>query len=258
MIKVLKNLKQLNDWQIAVHQSEDFTGVGFVPTMGALHEGHLSLVNYSKAENSHTIVSIFVNPTQFNDKKDFENYPITLEKDIEMLSEAKVDAVFCPNSEIIYPFGYKNQITENDLANILCGQYRPGHFNGMLTVVLKLFNLVLPNRAYFGEKDYQQFLLIKQMVNDFFLPIDVKSCPIIRENSGLALSSRNQHLSVLGKEKAALIYQTISKLDQSIQECKQILFNYGIEVQYLEEYFGRRFVAAFVENVRLIDNVSLN
>ncbi|MBF0547031.1 MAG: pantoate--beta-alanine ligase [Candidatus Riflebacteria bacterium] len=228
--------------------------IGFVPTMGALHQGHVSLVERSRFENPITVVSIFVNPTQFNDPNDLKNYPRTFKGDYELLKAAGADFLIYPKYDEIYADGYKFRVSENHLSGILCGASRPGHFEGVLTVVMKLFNLVGPTRAYFGEKDYQQFLLIKEMVDSFFMNIQVVPCPIIREENGLAMSSRNERLSAEGREKAGLFFKELSS-GKELKEIRKNLEENGFKVDYIEEFFGRRLGAVFLENVRLIDNV---
>lgn len=230
--------------------------IGFVPTMGALHKGHISLIKKSKKASDHTIVSIFVNPTQFNEKKDFENYPITISEDIKNLEKEKIDILFMPSYTEIYPDGYKYKVIETEFSKKLCGAFRPGHFDGVLTVVMKLFNIIRPHIAFFGEKDYQQLLLIKNMVKAFFMDIKIVSCPTVREKDGVAMSSRNVLLSKEERRIAPLIYKTISK-KISDAHARQILTRYGFKVDYIKTINGRRFAAAKIGNVRLIDNVKL-
>lgn len=183
--------------------------VGFVPTMGALHEGHMSLVRRSLDENDHTIVSIFVNPTQFNDPKDFEIYPKTLESDVAMLKNLGVDLIFAPKTSDMYPSDMQISVSPGSMENMLCGMSRPSHFRGVLTVVIKLFNLVRPTTAYFGQKDYQQFLLIDRMVSDLNLPLSLSCMPIVRETDGLAMSSRNANLKPALRAEAPRLYQAL-------------------------------------------------
>jgi pantoate--beta-alanine ligase len=168
--------------------------LAFVPTMGALHSGHLSLVKTAKQHSERVIVSIFVNPLQFGPNEDFARYPRTLSADIELLTSSGTDAVFVPNIQEIYPTGSQTRVNNPILSDQLCGEFRPGHFEGVLTVVMKLFGVVQPNVAVFGKKDYQQFQMISQMVRDFSLPISIIGGETIREESGLALSSRNRYL----------------------------------------------------------------
>jgi pantoate--beta-alanine ligase len=230
--------------------------VGFVPTMGALHEGHASLLKKSAAENDHTILSIFVNPTQFNDPKDLEKYPRTLDSDLAWAKNSNVTAIIYPDFDQMYPDQYRYQVTENKFSKILCGQSRPGHFDGVLTVVMKLLNIVNADHAYFGEKDYQQLTLIKDMAASFFMKTKIIGLPTQREASGLAMSSRNTRLSEDGKTKAAQIYSIIK---QSIptEHARNLLKEAGFKIDYLEDIENRRYVAAFLEGVRLIDNVEL-
>lgn len=183
--------------------------IGFVPTMGALHQGHLSLIEKARFENDITVVSIFVNPTQFNDPNDLLNYPRTPEKDLELLSQAGCDFVFMPSVEEIYPPSFHFSYTIGPLANRMEGKYRPGHFQGVVAVVYRLFEIVQPHRAYFGEKDFQQLAIIKKMVSDLKLPIEIIPCPIIREPDGLAMSSRNLRLTPILRKHAPHIAQTL-------------------------------------------------
>ena len=233
--------------------------LGFVPTMGALHDGHESLVKRSLRENKNTVVSIYVNPTQFDRNEDLESYPETLLKDSEKLEFLGVDALLLPKFTQIYPDTFRYEITEKDLSHEMCGAYRSGHFVGVLTVVMKLLNIVRPNRAYFGEKDYQQYSLIKDMVEAFFLDVEIIPCPIVRDPDGLALSSRNLNLSSCQRTKAPLIYELISS-KSSDDEVRLKLTKEGFDVEYVQTKFGRRFIAAKIgtePSIRLIDNVEL-
>ena len=189
----LKTTNELKAWRKLISPQKT---VGFVPTMGALHSGHESLLAASQQENDLTVLSIFVNPTQFNNPDDLKNYPQTLERDLLIAEKNGVNAVFIPESmNELYPDQYRFKITETEFSTQLCGAHRPGHFDGVLTVVMKLFQLTQPTRAYFGEKDHQQLTLIKDMVASFFLPIEIVACPTIRETTGLAMSSRNTRLN---------------------------------------------------------------
>jgi pantoate--beta-alanine ligase len=230
--------------------------IGFVPTMGAIHNGHLSLIKKSNLENEITVVSIFLNPTQFNDKNDLEKYPSNLESDIEILKENNVDYLFIPNYSTIYPDNYTYQIQENDISKILCGANRMGHFEGVLTIVAKLFMIIKPTVAYFGEKDYQQYLLIKNMAKAFFIDVNIIPCPTIREEDGLAMSSRNLLLSKKEREIAAK-FPKILQSDKSINDKISELTKAGFKVEYLEEKFERLFAAVYLGKVRLIDNVKI-
>ncbi len=230
--------------------------IGFVPTMGALHEGHVSLIKKSLDENDITIVSIFVNPTQFNNRDDLEKYPVQIEDDLNILKELKVDYAFLPDYKALYPDEYRYRVEENDFSKKLCGKFREGHFTGVLTVVMKLFNIVKPTRAYFGEKDFQQLLLIKGMVEAFFMDIEIVACPTVREEDGLALSSRNLRLNSDERKKAPLLYKLL-KSKRSDEEVKAELEKYGFKVDYIVSLNGRRFGAAYLGKVRLIDNVEI-
>jgi len=169
--------------------------LGFVPTMGALHEGHLSLIRRARAENDIVVVSIFVNPTQFGPGEDLEKYPRTFEDDARQCEKCGVDAIFAPPEEEIYPEGYDTYVEQDKLTRVMCGASRPGHFRGVLTVCCKLFNIVGPHVAYFGQKDYQQAVVIRRMVADLRMPLRIEVCPTVRETDGLAMSSRNRYLS---------------------------------------------------------------
>lgn len=230
--------------------------IGFVPTMGALHDGHASLLKKSAAENDFTVLSIFVNPTQFNDKSDFANYPKTWNEDLLMAQKCEVDFILMPTYDQMYPDQYRFKLSENEFSKKLCGASRAGHFDGVLTVVMKLLNVVQARRSYFGEKDYQQYKLISDMVASFFMPTEIIPCPTLRESSGLAMSSRNVRLSPEGKIKAALIYKFITEL-HSANEAKAKLTDHGFTVDYVDDFYNRRCVAAFLEGVRLIDNVEI-
>jgi len=184
--------------------------IGFIPTMGALHEGHLSLINKSNHNCEHTVVSIFINPTQFSKGEDLNSYPKTLERDLELLKKNHVDVVFLPTNDTMYPSGYSTFINENTVSRGLEGKSRPTFFKGVVTVVAKLFNIVNPTHSFFGEKDAQQLRVIKKMVVDLNFPIEVIACPTIREKNGLAMSSRNEYLSLESKESAAIIYNALT------------------------------------------------
>ncbi len=228
--------------------------IGFVPTLGGLHAGHIALIKKSLAENSTTVVSIFLNPAQFNDPSDLEKYPSTWEEDFSILKQLNVDIVFSPDKNQIYHDDYTYKIIETAISNDLCGAARPGHMNGVLTVVMKLLNIVKPDKAYFGEKDYQQYLLVKNMVHAFFMDTEIFACPTVREESGLALSSRNRRLSDKYKNIAPKLYATIRQ-KKSIDEMRAELMSYGFKIDYLTKKWDRVFVAAFLDDVRLIDNV---
>jgi pantoate--beta-alanine ligase len=254
MTVVFKDLKK---WQ-EFTRGPNYAGkqVGFVPTMGALHEGHASLFKKSAAENEITVASIFVNPTQFNNANDFKNYPITLDADLKLAEQCGVTYCLLPSYEDIYRDNYKYKVDENDVSQILCGAHRPGHFAGVLTVVLKLLNLVRANKAYFGEKDYQQYLLIKGMAEALFVPTEIIGCATVRAQDGLALSSRNMRLSS-GERELATYFADQLKSKSSLDFIRTKLEEKGFRVDYVEEKFGRRFGAVHLGDVRLIDNVPI-
>ena len=233
--------------------------VGFVPTMGALHKGHESLIRRSVTESNITVVSIYVNPTQFDNQRDLAVYPNTLAEDKAILEDLGVDVLLMPTFEQIYPDGFRYQVSESEFSRELCGAHRDGHFTGVLTVVMKLLNIVRPARAYFGEKDFQQYQLIKDMARTFFLDVKIVPCEIVRESDGLALSSRNLNLDACAREKAPLIHNLISG-NSTDDEIAGRLAKAGFDVDYVQSRYGRRFAAAKVgENpvIRLIDNVPL-
>lgn len=190
--------------------------IGFVPTMGYLHEGHLSLIKNAKEDNDIVVVSIFVNPTQFGPGEDFETYPRDLNRDMELAQGAGADIIFHPNVEEIYPENYQTYVEVEKVTKTLCGASRPSHFKGVTTVVNKLFNIVLPNRAYFGQKDAQQTVVIKRMVKDLNMDIEIVVCPIIREKDGLAKSSRNVYLNNDERNQAVILYQSLRKAKELI------------------------------------------
>jgi pantoate--beta-alanine ligase len=259
--------------------------LGFVPTMGALHKGHMALVSKAVSENKNVVVSIFVNPTQFNNKEDLKKYPKTLESDIELLKQVSDSiCVFAPTVEEIYTDSIQTNIYDFDgLDEVMEGEFRNDHFNGVGTIVETLLNLVKPDRAYFGQKDFQQLQIIKKMVSLKKIPVDIIGCPIVREPNGLAMSSRNERLSVEIRKEAAFIYKTLkaaktkfgTKNASDILEWVQNQFQKHTEFEL--EYFTitdvdtltaiqkkeknikyRAFVAVYTENVRLIDNIALN
>lgn len=213
IIDTLKEMSQLR----SSYRDNDKT-VGFVPTMGYLHEGHLELVKKSTSENDVTVVSIFVNPAQFGEGEDFDRYPRDLDRDRGLLEELNVDAVFFPHAEEIYPPGYASYVEVQSLGEVLCGASRPGHFKGVATVVLKLLNLVQPSRAYFGRKDAQQAVIIKKMVSDLHVNTDIRTIPIQRDSDGLALSSRNTYLSAREREAALGLPQGLAHARRKIEE----------------------------------------
>ncbi len=205
-------IKKLSEMQTRVSSiKEKNETIGFVPTMGALHKGHISLMRNARAENDKLIVSIFVNPTQFDSRDDFKNYPRRLDKDIETAESEKVDIVFAPNAEELYDEEFCTYVLQTKLTEPLCGKLRPGHFKGVITVITKLFNIVKPDRAYLGQKDYQQNIVIKRLVRDLNMTIDIKILPTVRDKDGLAFSSRNKHLNPQERSNALCIYNALLK-----------------------------------------------
>ena len=280
-MKVLRNKKTLVDY-IERHK-EMGKKIGFAPTMGALHLGHISLYETAKKENDEIISSIFVNPTQFNNPDDFEKYPQTLENDLKLLEKAGVDAVYVPKAIDIYPEGLKSKHYDFDgLDNEMEGKYRPGHFDGVGTVVEELLRQVQPHNAYFGEKDYQQLAIIKKMVEKTKLPVKIHGVLTLRENSGLAMSSRNLRLTEKQRKEATIIYETLLKVKEwfkvlSVKEIKErvekIFQDSNFELEYFiiadektlkeTDFFYkdksyRAFIVAYAGNVRLIDNMHLD
>ncbi|MCX7552689.1 pantoate--beta-alanine ligase [Marinicella sp. S1101] len=251
----MHQIKQINALQ--AYRAELRGTVGFVPTMGALHAGHLSLIEVALNENDHVLVSIFVNPTQFDQSSDLENYPNQLAEDLRQLEKIGVTAVFTPDYAALYPDNYNYQIIEKELSQRFCGAHRAGHFDGVLSVVIKLLNLTVSDKAYFGEKDYQQLQLIKGMVAAFFIPCEIVACPIIREPDGLAMSSRNVRLSAVERKIAPELYATLINQD-SLADKTSHLNDIGFEVDYLEQLDDRLLIAARLGQVRLIDNVPIS
>lgn len=265
--------------------SDQKTTIGFVPTMGALHQGHLSLIKNSLAENKITVVSIFVNPTQFNNAEDLEKYPRTLEKDTKKIETVSKDVlIYAPSVEDIYEGNTVSASFNFDgLENQMEGEHRPGHFDGVGTIVKRLFEIVNPNNAYFGEKDFQQLQIVRKMVEKHNLPVNVIGCPIFREENGLAMSSRNERLSTQERQDASLIYKTLKTAKEkfgtnSAQEIiKYVETIFEKNSEFKLEYFQiadetqllaakskiegkkyRAFIAVFINNIRLIDNIALN
>jgi pantoate--beta-alanine ligase len=252
----MKIYHSLAEWR-AARGGADFAGrrVGFVPTMGALHAGHRALLERAHAENDQVVLSIFVNPTQFDDPADLARYPRTLEADLQ-LAGGFVHRVLAPAPEELYPDGYRYRVTEGKFSRELEGAHRPGHFDGVLTVVLKFLQLVRPDRAYFGEKDWQQLQLVRDMAAAFFLPGEIVPCPTVRDADGLALSSRNRRLSPAARARAAA-FPRLLRASATADEAAAALAAEGFGVDYVADRDGVRLGAVRLENVRLIDNVRL-
>ena len=252
----IRLFSDLREWQASRESGEFSRGViGFVPTMGALHEGHLSLLRRAREENDHVVLSVFVNPTQFDDKNDLAAYPRTLDADLA-LADGLVDAVIVPEPHALYPDEFRYRVLETALSQEMEGGQRAGHFEGVLTVVMKLLNLVRPRRAYFGRKDWQQLVLVRGMTRAFFLPVEIVECETVREPDGLALSSRNRRLSAPARKLARAFPQILSTA-RSASEARSRLAFEGFDVDYVEERDGVRLGAVRLEGVRLIDNVRI-
>jgi pantoate--beta-alanine ligase len=265
-MKIFRTIQDYRAWR-----ADEKSRIGFVPTMGALHDGHASLLHASRDQGLKTVLSIFVNPTQFGPNEDFSKYPRTEEKDLEIAKVAGVDAVFLPSVEEMYPENYSTYIEETRLSVPLCGKFRPGHFRGVTTIVYRLFQIIQPSKAFFGLKDLQQFLVLKKMVEDLNLPLTLEGVPTLREPDGLALSSRNRYLSTEDRLRAASIYRNLTALcdrTATFESAWQDLEKQGFKVQYLEERntadlspaSGEEkesaiFFAGFLNQTRLIDNV---
>ncbi|GJM16576.1 MAG: pantothenate synthetase [Thermodesulfobacteriota bacterium] len=279
-IKIVNEVKEMQALSNSLKKEGSL--ISFVPTMGALHEGHLSLMSTAKEKGDFLVVSIFVNPTQFGPNEDFNKYTRDLDGDIKKISDIGVDVVFFPEVDEIYPEGFETYIEVQQLQKPLCGEFRPGHFQGVATVVLKLFNIVKPDIAIFGEKDYQQLLIIKKMVRDLHLEIEIIGMPIIREGDGLALSSRNAYLSDEQRLQALALSNSLNNIKRMFNDGENnignlveagtsILNESSIkDIDYLEIRDGNTLedqeeakkgdivaIAAKVGNARLIDNTKL-
>lgn len=278
-MKVINNIKELQQYLAEVRA--DKKQIGFVPTMGALHNGHVSLVSRSANENNECVVSVFVNPTQFNDKNDLLTYPRTLENDCVLLQQAGCTVVFAPSEKEMYPEPDTRVFNLGAVAEVMEGPRRPGHFNGVAQIVSKLFDIVKPDNAYFGEKDFQQVAIIREMVKQLNLPVNIVSCPIVREADGLAMSSRNTRLSDQQRRKAPLIARTLKESTTfvSVKSVKEVI-DYVIgtinsesdmEVEYYEVVDGFTMqpitswadttypvgcITVYCGKVRLIDNIA--
>lgn len=278
---LFKKAKDISEYLLKIKSSG--SSIGFIPTMGALHPGHISLLQSSKKTDTTSVCSIFVNPTQFNDSKDFENYPSTMETDIDHLEKADCDVLFLPSVTEMYPEGTGTfkRYELGYLETVLEGKYRPGHFQGVCQVVYRLLNIIPTDHLYLGQKDYQQCMVIKKMIELTHFKTEITICPTLREAEGLAMSSRNTRLSKMDRKKALKIFETLSFLRshikpgdlQGIQErAIQILTAEGFKIDYIEiadadtlellnSWDGKRptvaLIAAFLEKVRLIDNMLL-
>lgn len=282
-MKIFVSQNELSNHLVPFYNSK--STIGFVPTMGALHQGHLSLLESAKAENTIVVISVFVNPTQFNNPEDLKKYPRTLEADVEKIkSVSEQIIVYAPSVDDIYKGKTISEDFDFDgLENQMEGKFRVGHFDGVGTIVKQLFEIIKPTNAYFGEKDFQQLQIVKKLVSKHTIPVSIIGCPIFREKSGLAMSSRNERLSPEARKEASIIYKTLSeaKILFKTKSAKEV--SYWVETEFKKhknfelEYFEiadevqllpcvrknkskkyRAFIAVFINNIRLIDTISLN
>lgn len=280
-MEIFKEIEPLRTFLANKRKAE--ASVGLVPTMGALHEGHMALIRASKAENSLSIASVYINPTQFNNSADLDKYPRTLESDTKLLNNAGCDILFLPSNEVMYRGAQQLKFDFGQLDKVMEGKFRPGHFSGVALVVSKLLNIINPDKAYFGQKDYQQFQIIRSLVEELKFPLTLRSVPIVRAPSGLALSSRNQRLSASELVKATMLYESLRLAKDKLlggddfDKVKLLVesnFNKaeGLELEYFEiadrttlqplhDSSGLDqailLIAAYVNGVRLIDNMLL-
>ena len=283
-MKVFDNKREITNFLNSLDNQK--LSLGFVPTMGALHQGHLSLINRAVKENDYVIISIYVNPTQFDNKSDLEKYPKTIDQDIDVLNKLEFHnlILFLPSDTEIYSGNFiKDKYDFNGIDNKMEGEYRSGHFDGVATIIKKLFDIIKPNKAYFGEKDYQQLLIVKKLVNILGLSISIVGCPIHRNDQGLALSSRNTRLTSLERSYASRIYEILLSTKELFQYQQLTEIKAWVKDQFLKdsiidlEYFEiadnltltsastinqstkyRAFIAVKINNIRLIDNIALN
>lgn len=276
-MRLIQNVSEMKALSKSV--IDDGKTIGFVPTMGYLHKGHLSLVQKAKEENDIVVVSIFVNPTQFGPNEDYNRYPRDLERDLRLLNPFNVDYIFNPSVEEMYPAYYSVYVDETEMSKYLCGARRPGHFRGVCTVVTKLFNIVRPTRAYFGQKDAQQFRILRRMVENLNMDVEMVEMPIVREPDGLAMSSRNVYLSDEERREAPRLYKSLLEAKrlidggerdvQKIKDAMQRVLNHPLlKIDYIEVVDEKRLIpvdriegdvivaiAVFFGKARLIDNV---
>ncbi|MBI5573911.1 MAG: pantoate--beta-alanine ligase [Elusimicrobia bacterium] len=277
-MKVIKKSEQVQN--IIKKLKQQKKSIGFVPTMGALHQGHISLIRRARKENDIVAVSIFVNPAQFGPNEDLKKYPRPFEKDVGICKSEGVDVIFAPSPKEMYPENYLTYITVEKLSDIMCGKFRHGHFRGVATIVAKLFNIVQPDRAYFGLKDFQQSVIVKKMVTDLNFPVKIISSPIVREKDGLALSSRNVYLSFTERKNALSLsrslqtaknlikYKNIKSAEKIISEMRKIISPKVDKIDYIDihdaetleeiKYIKKKVViavAVIVGKTRLIDNI---
>ena len=276
-MKIIKTISEITQFLQQVKQQS----IGFVPTMGALHAGHLSLIQMSKTKTDITICSIFINPIQFNKKEDLDNYPRTLDADIQKLEKENCDVLFLPNVSEMYPTNKLNTYNFGAIATVMEGAFRPGHFDGVANVIQRFFEIIKPTYAFFGEKDFQQLAVVKELTKQLNLSVKIVGCPIYREPGGLAMSSRNERLSPIERTQASIIYKTLQKIkneysaytsQQAKEKFNSAMRQAGFVPEYIEFADGNTlqpienwnetsncfaFVAVNVGNVRLIDNLSI-
>tara|TARA_A100001011_G_scaffold38266_1_gene36173 strand:- start:401 stop:1213 length:813 start_codon:yes stop_codon:yes gene_type:complete len=270
-LKIITSYQEFKEFRSTIES------ISFVPTMGNLHKGHMALIDKARSYDSHVTASIFINPLQFNDASDFNNYPKSLDDDITLLSKHGCDSLFVPDSSILENI---KEIKASDTALYLCGMNRPGHFDGVLTIVNKLFEITKPTRSFFGKKDFQQLILIKNFVKENNLPIEIISVDTVREQNGLAMSSRNNRLSESDREKASILYKTLSSIkdnsnnlsNEMIMSYKDELTKQGFDVDYLTvcnpitlkdlgDFNSKPIlvaIAASISGIRLIDNILID
>ncbi|MBI5755640.1 MAG: pantoate--beta-alanine ligase [Nitrospirae bacterium] len=279
-MKIIEDITEMHS--LAMQLRHEGKTIGFVPTMGALHQGHLSLMQHAKKESDVVVASIFVNPTQFCPSEDYKEYPRDMEGDMEKAKGAGVDILFTPAVSAIYPEGYRTYVEVEGLSSVLCGKVRPGHFRGVSTIVLKLLNIVKPHKAFFGQKDYQQIVIIKRMARDLNLDVEIAVLPTVREEDGLAMSSRNQYLNKDERMSAAILYRSLQearslfeKGEMSTEKLKDAILsafmgNSSAKLEYVaivhpeiseEEKDVQKgtviAIAARIGDTRLIDNIIL-
>ena len=279
-MKTFDSRKEITEF--LVNKKAEGKTIGFVPTMGALHNGHLELMRRAKNENDILVVSIFVNPIQFNNPEDLEKYPRDIDKDLSMLQSVNCDVLFYPSVEEMYPEKINKTYDFGDLDKVMEGANRPGHFNGVAIVVSRLFNITIPDKAYFGEKDFQQLAIIKRLVEIEKTPVEIIPCPIVREDDGLAMSSRNQRLTEHQRKLAPQIYKTLQKVKEKSKyltpgELKEMINHYydnfsGLDLEYFEitddielktvwQWTDSKGIMAFIVvnagKIRLIDNIRI-
>ncbi len=274
-MKIVDNPSEMRSW--SMEQKCAGHTIGFVPTMGALHEGHAALMREAVAKNNSSVISIFVNPTQFAPHEDFDRYPRKFDDDVQLAEKIGIEAIYAPKASVMYPEGYETYVTVDKLSERLCGRTRPTFFRGVATVVTKLFNVVLPDRAYFGQKDAQQCAVIRRMARDLDFGIEIVELPIVREPDGLARSSRNEYLSEAERERACCLYEGLMKAQEVLEagerdpsrvigairrKTHDVSIDYAEvvdaeEIQPIEKITGPVLVAvaAFVGDTRLIDNI---